>query len=96
MAVTTDEFRAEYTEFASLDDPTVEAKLNEAYLRVGESWGPLRDTGAKLLTAHLLWTSPLSESGARAAGSPYLVAFRELMAQARVGFFGTTSNMGTP
>jgi hypothetical protein len=94
--VTPAEFKAEYTEFASLDDATVQFKLDEAYLRAGAAWGDLQDTAAKLLTAHLLWLSPLSEPAARAAGSPYLGAYDKLLAQGRVRFFGSCSNAVLP
>ena len=63
------EFRAEYAEFRLLNDTVVQAKLDQAYRRIGESWGDLRDDGAKLLTAHLLASSPLGEPSGKSVKS---------------------------
>lgn len=86
------EFKAEYAEFRLLTDPVVQAKLDQAYRRVGESWGELRDDGAKLLTAHLLASSPLGEPSSRSvkgekdSGSrtSYLDEFQRIQDEIRV------------
>lgn len=93
MPVTPSTFKAEYAEFATVTDPVVQAKLDEAYLRVGDSWGDHRDLGVKKLTAHLLWESPLTEPAARTSdgSSDYLKDFETLLAQVRVNFFGTVA-----
>lgn len=98
MPVTPSQFKEEYAEFAGASDALVQAKLDEAYLRVGEPWGPFRDVGAKKLAAHLLWISPLTEPSDRTSpedtSSDYLRDFEKLEATARVGFFGTVADSG--
>jgi hypothetical protein len=100
VAVTPATFKEEYDEFDDRADAKVQAKINEAYLRIGEAWGDLRDVAVKKLTAHLLAMSPLSELSARAptaaggdnwAKTTYGRELIELQDGARVRFFGTTS-----
>jgi hypothetical protein len=93
VAITPATFKAEYAEFEHAPDAIVQAKLDEAYLRVGVSWGEHRDLGAKKLAAHLLWMSPLTEPADRSnpgdVHSDYLRDYDQLLAAVRVGFFGT-------
>lgn len=87
---TPSEFKAEYAEFRLLSDEVVQAKLDAAYRRVGESWGDLRDDGAKLLAAHLLAISPLGEPSTRSVKGPagartvYLDEFERMLREVRV------------
>jgi hypothetical protein len=94
-APTPSEFQAEFPEFGLLPEGAVQAKLDAAYRRVGDSWGDLRDDGAKLLAAHLLAISPLGEPSARsvkAAGTSartvYLEEWERMLKEVRV--WGTT------
>lgn len=88
MPATPAQFKTEFKEFRLLEDAVVQAKLDQAYLRVGTSWGDLQDAGVKLLTAHLLSISPLAEPSRKSvkAGSrtSYLDEYDRLLAQVRV------------
>jgi hypothetical protein len=93
-APTTAEFKLEFAEFRFLPDVVVQAKLDAAYRRVGESFGDVRDDAAKLMTAHLLQMSPLAEPSRKAVGadgggsSVYLEEYERLLSQVRI--WGTT------
>lgn len=87
------EFRAEFPAFRLLSDTVVQAKLDVAYRRVGDSWGALRDDGAKYLAAHLLSVDPMAEPSAKStrAGNrtTYLDEYERMLQQARI--FGTVA-----
>ncbi len=87
-APTPAEFKVEFAEFRFISDQVVQAKLDAAYRRVGDSWGEVRDDGAKLLAAHLLAMSPLAEPSRKAAGATgdttYLTEFERLRSQVRI------------
>lgn len=91
-APTPSEFKTEFAEFRLLPDDVVQAKLDAAYRRVGDSWGELRDDGAKLLAAHLLASSPLGEPSNRSVKSAggaggktvYLEEWERMLREVRV------------
>lgn len=89
-APTPSEFKEEFSEFRLLTDEVVQAKLDAAYRRVGDSWGELRDDGAKLLAAHLLAISPLGEPSTRgvktgnAARTVYLEEWERMLREVRI------------
>lgn len=91
MAVTVASFKAEYDEFALTPDVKVQAKIDAAALEIGEAWALQRDDAIKLLAAHLLWLSPLTEPSHRGpeTRSQYIVELERMRASSRVGFFGT-------
>lgn len=89
MAVTPAQFKAEYRAFRLLDDAYVQAKLDEAYIRCGSSWGTLQDKGAMCLTAHLCATDPMGEPSARQATdkdgrSSYYREWERMLGQVRI------------
>ena len=90
MAVTVADFKAEYDEFALTPDVKVQAKLDAAALEIGTAWAEQQDVAIKLLAAHLLWLSPLTEPSQRGpeTRSQYVVELERMRAGARVGFFG--------
>lgn len=96
MPVTPSTFKEEYSEFSEAPDPLVQAKLEEAYLRVGTQWGDLRDAGVKKLAAHLLWISPMTEPSDRSSPSDtesdYLKEFNRLLGEVRGAFFGAVAD----
>jgi Protein of unknown function (DUF4054) len=65
VPVTPAQFRAAFPAFRNVADGVIQPKLDEAYLRTGDSWGELRDAGARWLTAHLVSTDPLAEPSSK-------------------------------
>jgi gamma-glutamyl:cysteine ligase YbdK (ATP-grasp superfamily) len=93
------EFKAEYAEFRLASDTVVQAKLDAAYRRVGESFGDVRDDAAKLYAAHLIAMSPLAEPSRKSVSegggrTQYLDEFERLAAQVRI--WGTAVTTGVP
>lgn len=96
MPRTPTEFKSQFRAFTLVDDAVVQAKLDEAYVRTGPSWGALQDQGAMTLAAHLLAIDPLGEPSARQAeqndgSSTYLHEWERMLRQVRV--FGTSAAM---
>lgn len=99
MAITVAEFRASFQAFAtSPADAVVQARLDLAYLRVGDNYGDFRDYAAGYLAAHMIALDPLAENSALASAangsfnysaSYYLKEFERIRDDARAGFFGT-------
>jgi len=65
VAITPAQFRAAFPAFRNVGDAVIQPKLDEAYLRTGDSWGELRDQGARWLTAHLVSIDPLAEPSSK-------------------------------
>jgi hypothetical protein len=65
VAVTPAQFRAAFPAFRNVPDSVIQPKLDEAYVRTGDSWGELRDPGARWLTAHLVSMDPLAEPSSK-------------------------------
>lgn len=96
MPRTPADFKSQFRAFTLVDDAVVQAKLDEAYVRTGPSWGALQDQGAMTMAAHLLAIDPLGEPSARQAeqndgSSTYLHEWERMLRQVRV--FGTSTNM---
>lgn len=90
------EFRAAFPALALAPDAMIAARVAEAYLRTGPSWGPLRDVGAGYLAAHLLAVDPLAEPSrgavqTSAGRTVYLDEWERLLQQVRV--FGSHSGL---
>ncbi len=99
MPITPAQFRDALPEFKNAGDGLVQASLDEAYFRTGESWGDARDLGAKWMAAHLVASSVLGEPSAKGKSSDgktvYLRNWESLQAQVRVPFSGIT-DVGAP
>jgi hypothetical protein len=97
VALTLAQFRAALPEFKNVGDGVVQAALDEAYQRTGDSWGNLRDAGAKWLAADLITSSPLGEPSAKGKAANgdtvYMRKWKELLAQVRGGFFAASIGM---
>lgn len=64
MTITPADFKARFTEFASVEDTRVQLFIDDAELEMSESaWGNIYDKGLAYLTAHLLTISDLTASG---------------------------------
>lgn len=92
MPLTPAQFRQALPEFKnSPGESVVQAALDEAYIATGDSWGALRDQGAKWWAADVLTASTMSEPSAKgknASGdSAYMRRWKALLPHVRV--FGT-------
>ena len=71
MTVTPAEFKARYTEFASVADPRVQIFLDDAALEMSEAtWGDLYDRGQGALAAHYLSIAEKNAAGGGGSTAP--------------------------